>query len=195
MRRSIRIALPAVAVATLLLSGCGDDDNGANPFAPGGNAGQQGGGDSGGEDAAAAAGGGEIGEIPMPGADSGGGDSGGESAAAAAGGGDSGAVSGGGDSGGGSAFTPGQLDGMWMENVTVDGSSMSFTGSSVTYVEDSGVEGDVCYGTLSGNTITVECNQFGEVLWPDTQATLSLEGSTLTVVWGSGTTEVYDTRY
>ncbi|WP_326598524.1 hypothetical protein [Streptomyces sp. NBC_01803] len=207
MRRPIRLALPAIVAATLLLSGCGDDDSEGNPFAPDGNAGlEEGGGDNGnipGADGGnvpggdSGADGGESGNIP--GAD--GGSIAGAAGGASGGGGDSGAGAiggdsgGGGGSGGGSAPTAEQLEGMWLEGSASEDSSLMFSSGSVTYVEDSGAEGDVCYGSLVGTGITVECNQFGSALWPDTQATLSLSGSVLTVTWASGTTEVYESVY
>ncbi|WP_079032430.1 hypothetical protein [Streptomyces specialis] len=201
MRRPIGLALPAIAAAaTFLLTGCGDGDSSNNPFAPGGDAGQDGnvpipGADEGQTSGQDGGDGGEDGALPGAVAGADGGDDGG-----ADGGDDSGLISGaesGGISGGdgGSLPTAGEYDNYWFENVPTDASSLSISSGTVTYVEDAGYEGDVCYGTISGDTITVECNQYGDRLWPDTQATLSLSGSTLTVVWASGTTETYEASY
>ncbi|MGK5530507.1 hypothetical protein [Streptomyces sp. URMC 129] len=167
MRTSIRIALPAVAAAALLLSGCGDDDSdGGNGPVPGADGGQeQGGAESGGEEAT-------------------GGSDGGESGAEGASGGDSGGQ-------GGSAPTAEQLEGMWLEGTNPEDSSLMFSSGSVTYIEDDLEEGDLCSGTVNDTGFTVECTQLGAEMWPDTEATMTLDGETLTVVWASGTTETF----
>ncbi|WP_059012765.1 hypothetical protein [Streptomyces specialis] len=165
MRKSIRLALPAIAAASLLLTGCGDDDSdGGSPLTPGGDGGQeQEQGDTGGE------------QTP-----SGDGEQSGDT------GGDSG-----GDTGGGSAPSADQLEGMWLEGTNPEDSSLLFSAGSVTYIEDDLEEGDVCYGELGGSGFTVECTQMGANLFPDTEATLNLDGDTLTVEWASGTTETF----
>ncbi|WP_326598525.1 hypothetical protein [Streptomyces sp. NBC_01803] len=170
MRRSIRLALPAVAAATLLLSGCGDDDSdGGSPLSPGGDGGQEQeqGGDTGGEETSSGSDGEQTGDT--------GGDSGGDSGGQA-----------------GAAPSAEDLEGMWLEGYEEADSSLMFSSGSVTYIEDSGAEGDVCYGELSGGGFTVECSQMGTSTWPDTEATLTLDGGTLNVVWASGTTESYE---
>ncbi len=162
MRRSIRIAVPAVAAAALLLSGCGDDDDSGSPFSPGGNPGENQ--PEQGEE------GGENGGAEQPPAEEG-------------------AETGG--SGGGGATSDADFEGTWMLSGSME-SSLTIQGGSVTFVESTDAEGDVCYGEVSGGRMTVECTQFGSELFPDTEAMLSLEGSTLNVGWASGNTQTYE---
>ncbi|ARQ69258.1 hypothetical protein CAG99_10630 [Streptomyces marincola] len=83
------------------------------------------------------------------------------------------------------------FDGYWTLSGTGE-SSLNITGGNATFVESTDAEGDVCYGSVSGSTLTIECTQFGEQLFPETGAELSLSGSTLDVTWSSGTTQTYE---
>ncbi|MDT0443388.1 hypothetical protein [Streptomyces johnsoniae] len=161
MRRSIRLAVPAVAAAALLLSGCGDDDDSGSPFSPGGNPGEN---------------------QPEQGEE--GGESGGGDQPPAEEGGDTGG-------GGGGAASDADFNGTWMLSDTME-SSLTITDGDVVFVESTDAEGDVCYGEVSGGRMTVECSQFGSELFPDTEAMLSLDGSTLNVGWASGNTQTYE---
>ncbi|MDT0346708.1 hypothetical protein [Streptomyces litchfieldiae] len=158
MRRSIRLAVPAIAAATFLLTGCGsDDEEGGSPF----------GGGSGEENAQE--GGAASGET------------GGEEAPADEGG-----------SGGGAAPTNEELEGFWTETAGGDDSTLTITAGEAQYMENIEEEGDLCTGSVSDGTLTVECLQLGSALFPDTEAALTLDGTTLTVAWASGTTETFE---
>jgi len=93
---------------------------------------------------------------------------------------------------GGPAPSLSDLEGTWMTGADSD-ASMLIVGEdgSVNWVENEGDEGDVCMGSVDGATMTVECMQYGDQAWPDTEATLSLADGTLTVAWASGTTQTF----
>ncbi|UCM91605.1 hypothetical protein [Streptomyces marincola] len=69
--------------------------------------------------------------------------------------------------------------------------NISFIMDEVHFVESTSVEGDVCQGTVSEGVITVECVVSGEMRWPDTRATVALDGEQLVVTWESGIVQTY----
>jgi hypothetical protein len=176
MRRSIQLAAPAAAIAALLLTGCSGEDDG--PFA-----GLE-----------------ELSEVPdlpeLEGDDSGlelptdeestdpggtGGDTGG----------------GGEGSGEGGVPTNEQLDGRWevVEGGMDETTAITFISGVVSYMESLETEGDVCSGTVTNGVVTVECSQYGDELFPDTEATLTLADDLLTVTWASGSVQTFSFAY
>ncbi|MDT0309148.1 hypothetical protein RM780_19590 [Streptomyces sp. DSM 44917] len=175
MRKSIRLAVPAVAAAMFLLSACGDDD-GESPFGAAGGA--AGGGQQGGQE----------------GGDQGGGDQGGQQGGGDQGGGDQG----GGDQGGGGGGVPTteQIVGSWAVNpgpaseTSGGGATLDvYPDNTVRWEEDAGGDGDICRGPIANGTITVQCTRYGPNTWPDTTANITLNGDQLTVTWSSGATQ------
>ncbi|MDT0320916.1 hypothetical protein [Streptomyces millisiae] len=154
MRKSIRLALPAVAASlALALTACGGDDE---------SNGNDGGSDNG---ASETTGGGE-----------------GEEAADDAAGGEA----------GGEGPTAEELEGAWLTGVEDTDAVLTFTAGAVNFTEDTLEEGDICTGSYAPGAITLdECTVFGSEEWADREATVALNGETLTVTWASGTTQEY----
>lgn len=154
MRSSIRLAVPAVAAAMLLLSACGGDDEDGEGGALG------------------------IGEQQEG--------EGGEDEAAAETGGDAGAEG----EGAGQTPTAEELEGFWATGLEDADSTLTFTSGSVTFMENtnSDLTAAYCFGTLSGDTMSLECDN-GATDW--NEATLALDGSDLNVTWASGTSQTY----
>ncbi|WP_193317858.1 MULTISPECIES: hypothetical protein [Streptomyces] len=154
MRSSIRLAVPAVAAAMLLLGACGGDDEDGEGGALG------------------------IGEQPeeeqQPEGEA---ETGGEE------GGDAGAE-------GGAAPTAEELEGMWSTGLEDADAVLTFTSGSVTFMESTGADmsGAYCLGTVSGASMSLECDN-GSTDW--SEGTLALNGSELNVTWASGTSETY----
>ncbi|RKN05528.1 hypothetical protein [Streptomyces radicis] len=166
MRRSIRLAVPAATAAVLLLSGCGGDKEGSPFQAP----------DIEDlevpevpelEESEESEGMGDI-EVPPPSGDSGG------------------------DTGGGDFDLGGDFDGSW-EAPASDGNNarLDIYGDYVNYTDTTAYEGDLCNGSLSGDTFTITCSVYGDEAFPETTGTLALNGDSLTVTWGSGTSEEF----
>ncbi|MFD5319168.1 hypothetical protein [Streptomyces sp. NPDC127098] len=160
MRKSIRLALPAVAATlALALTACGEDEESNS----------NGGSDNG---ASETTGGGE-----------------GEEAADDAAGDNDG-------NGQGPAPTAEQIMGSWYVDLNATETSHNldiFDGSSVTFFEDAGAEGDMCDGTYADGTITLtDCTVLGSEEWTDMSATVAWPGDgTISVTWASGLTETY----
>jgi hypothetical protein len=191
--RRLRLALPAVAAAAAFgLTGCGD---GEAPFGAegGGLPGAGGGGDQ------ELPGGGEglegLEDIEIPGADGGAtgdtGDTGGEGAPEpedTTGGGGS---TGGGGGGGGTA-TVADMEGSWYTGFEDADSSLSVSSGTVSFIENTMDEGDVCSGTATDGMITLDyCTQFGSVAWSAMTASVELSSTGLTVTWEDGTVHEY----
>ncbi|MDT0267604.1 hypothetical protein RM844_15050 [Streptomyces sp. DSM 44915] len=157
MRSSIRLAVPAVAAAMLLLSACGGDDEGDEGGTLGiGEEQQEGGAEEGAEEGESA---GDTG-----------GDAGGEPA--------------------GEAPTAEELEGFWATGLEDSDAALTFSSGTVTFVENTAADmtGAVCFGTVAGATITLECDT-GATDW--SEGTLALDGGDLNVTWASGTTQTF----
>ncbi|MDT0443868.1 hypothetical protein [Streptomyces johnsoniae] len=191
MRRSIRLALPVVAAATALaLTGCNSDEespfDGPNP-GDGGQEETEGGaseGETGGETPEETTGGETGGEVP---GDTTGGETGGDT------GGETGTI--GGDTGGsGGGDAGGSVEGDWYTGTTIDDANLEITSGddTVTFYEDFGQEGDVCEGTITNGTISLDsCDLYGDSEWTDMEATYTVDGSTMQVTWSSGASQTY----
>ncbi|MDT0345122.1 hypothetical protein [Streptomyces litchfieldiae] len=183
MRRSIRLALPVIATATALaLTGCNSDDEGS-PF-DGGSGGQEEttGGETGGET------GGDTGG-ETEGADTGG-DTGGDTEPDT--GPDAGGDTGGATGGGGAAPTTEEVEGDWYVDTTSSTSNLEITAGEVTFWEDFEPEGDICYGSITGGILTLDsCENYGISEWTAMEATVTVDGTSMDVVWSDGTTETY----
>ncbi|MFD5316394.1 hypothetical protein [Streptomyces sp. NPDC127098] len=168
MRRTIRLALPAVAVATaLVLAGCksgrgggsSSDDHGGGSSSTGGQH------DDDDDDL----------DIDFGGTSGGGG-----------------TTSGGGTGGRtdtDTVPTNAQLEGDWYTGVDPMAANLEIEAGQVTFYEDFDVEGDVCEGTVSDGRLTLtSCEQFGSQSWNEGGANLFLSGDVLQVTWSSGTT-------
>ncbi|SOD64705.1 hypothetical protein SAMN06297387_11931 [Streptomyces zhaozhouensis] len=94
-----------------------------------------------------------------------------------------------GGDGGGEAPTAEQLEGAWATGLGDDESVLTFSSSTVTFAEstDMSTGGAACFGTLSGDSISLECDSGTD--W--SEATLALNGEELNVSWASGTTQTY----
>lgn len=166
MRRTIRLALPAVAVATaLVLAGCKSG---------------RGGGSSSGDHSGGSSGTGgqhdddDDFDIDIDGTTGGGTTTGGGS---------------GGRNDNNTVPTNAQLEGDWYTGVDPMAANLEIEAGQVTFYEDFDVEGDVCQGVVSDGSLTLtSCEQYGTQSWNDDSATLALSGDVLQVTWASGTT-------
>ncbi|MDT0320414.1 hypothetical protein [Streptomyces millisiae] len=168
MRRTIRLALPAVAVATaLVLAGCKSG---------------RGGGSSSGDHSGGSSGTGgqhdddDDFDIDIDGTTGGG-------TTTTTGGGS------GGRNDNNTVPTNAQLEGDWYTGVDPMAANLEIEAGQVTFYEDFDVEGDVCQGVVSDGSLTLtSCEQYGTQSWNDDSATLALSGDVLQVTWASGTT-------
>ncbi|MGP4109533.1 hypothetical protein ACTWP5_01275 [Streptomyces sp. 4N509B] len=122
-----------------------------------------------------------------------GGDSGGDGAPDDSGGTDSGGATG----GGGSATVDG-LEGYWFtgDGTASTDSTLTFTSGDVMFIENTELEGDICYGTATDGALTFDsCSMYGDVEWSAMSATLEVSGSTLVVSWDDGTVQEYTNTY
>jgi hypothetical protein len=186
MRKAMRLALPVVAAASaLVLTGCGDDEAPfgveGGGFPGGGGSQEQLDGLEGMEDL-------ELEELP--------GDSGGATGGddAPAPGDDTGGSTGGTTGGGGGTATVDQIQGTWYNGDpgASETSTLQVAGNTVAWEEENGGEGDICSGTATDGAITFDsCSQYGSSAWSSMAATLTTDGSTLTMTFDDGSVFQY----
>jgi hypothetical protein len=191
-RRRLRLGLPAVAAAAAFaLTGCGSEEGeapfGADVSMPGAGEDAGGGGEEPNPDDMPT-------DIEVPGPDmpdDPGGDDGGGGGDTGGSGGDTGGATGGG--GGGTVPTVADLEGYWLTGSAATDSSLSISSGTVSFIENTEAEGDVCSGTASDDgTIALDyCTQFGSVAWTSMNATTEMSGSILIVTWDDGTVQEY----
>ncbi|MFB7897926.1 hypothetical protein ACFC1B_16490 [Streptomyces xiamenensis] len=90
----------------------------------------------------------------------------------------------------GEAPSAAELEGWWTADLSgAEANTLIFSAEEATMaVPLSGDEADLCNGTVTDGTVTLEC-----LLGSDfTEGTLALDGDTLQVAWSSGTTETYN---
>ncbi|MEO3752770.1 hypothetical protein [Streptomyces sp. B6B3] len=85
-----------------------------------------------------------------------------------------------------------ELEGHWYTGPELEDATLDFTNGEVFFAEDWVAEGDLCYGTVTeGSMELTECTVYGEVEWTSMTATLEIEGDALIVTWDDGTEQEY----
>ncbi|MGP3970151.1 hypothetical protein [Streptomyces sp. 6N223] len=85
-----------------------------------------------------------------------------------------------------------ELQGNWSTGPDLEDAFLSFAQDEVTFFEDWGAEGDICYGTATEGALALDdCSLWGEEEWTATSATLAFDGPTLVVTWEDGTVQEY----
>ncbi len=104
---------------------------------------------------------------------------------------DDGDEDGGTASGGADADASGDLEGNWATGLEDSDSVLTFIGENVTFTETiaGGMDSAICFGTVADDAMTLECDT-GDRDW--TEATVAVDGETLTVAWASGTSQTYE---
>lgn len=93
------------------------------------------------------------------------------------------------------AATVDELQGSWYTGPDLEDAMLSFSGNDALYVEDWVAEGDICDGTASDGALELnDCTMYGEVPWPSMSATLEFDGPTLVVTWDDGTVQEYQSE-
>ncbi|MGP4115389.1 hypothetical protein ACTWP5_31385 [Streptomyces sp. 4N509B] len=91
-----------------------------------------------------------------------------------------------------------ELQGYWYTGPSDADAILDFYDRDVTFIEDMLAEGDICYGSVTDGSLTLEeCSLYGDVEWTAMTATLEFEGDTLVVTWDDGTVHEYynEVRY
>ncbi|MEO3756272.1 hypothetical protein [Streptomyces sp. B6B3] len=92
----------------------------------------------------------------------------------------------------GDSAASGDLEGNWATGLDGSDSVLTFIGTNVTFTESiaGGLDSAICFGTVADDAMTLECDTSDAADW--TEATLARDGETLTVEWGSGTSQTYE---
>lgn len=86
-----------------------------------------------------------------------------------------------------------ELQGSWYAGPEDEDPYLNFEDDEVMFIEDMLAEGDICYGSVvsEGSMELPYCTLFGETEWEPRTATLEFEGSALIVTWEDGTVHEY----